>query len=462
MFDWFWEFLYLISKTLFRLIDGLISCANKLCGIEPIQFEGESTDFMSFLLFSEEIGFAFRVSVILAIILLVLFAVFSILRTITKEKAEGTPAQICVKAFKTLLTFLFVPAVIWAFIYIGNTFIMALYSATLQGSSSLGAFLFSVFAEDGGMASDVAQLFKSGELDYRNTDLIWSYMDLSNYSFVFSWLAGGVVLFSIGSSMLIFVDRVISIVILYIVSPISISTSLIDEGARFKLWRDQFFTKFIMGYGMILAINIYALVCGVVMTPGFSFFDEEPFLDLMMKLLLIAGGALTLQKSMALIGNLVSQGAGSNELRDNAFTAGKLASLAMGGAGKLFGMTPLGLGAKAAKSVVSDALSMKSRDLGSKMLDKLHLGIGGNTSDEKGIRDGSPSGAQNNQKAIFGGDQNSAKDAINGTGFKTSDWNNDSTNSNQPDGQRGGMVNDAIRGSDSRNANTSGKEEGNR
>ena len=100
MFDWFWEFLYMISSTLFRLIDGLILCANKLCGIDTINFEGEETDFLSYLLFSDKIGFAFRVSAILATILLVIFTVFMIIRSITKDKAEGTPAQIAVKAFK--------------------------------------------------------------------------------------------------------------------------------------------------------------------------------------------------------------------------------------------------------------------------------------------------------------------------------------------------------------------------
>ena len=115
MFDWFWEFLYMLSKTIFRIIDGLILCANKLCGIDPINFEGEETDFLSYLFFSDEVGFAFRVSAILATILLVIFTVFMIIRSITKDKVDGTPAQLAVKSFKTLLMFFFVPAVMIAF-----------------------------------------------------------------------------------------------------------------------------------------------------------------------------------------------------------------------------------------------------------------------------------------------------------------------------------------------------------
>ncbi|MBQ2377096.1 MAG: hypothetical protein II297_01705, partial [Clostridia bacterium] len=362
MFDWFWEFLFSISCTLFRLIDGLILCANKLCGIDTINFNGEEGDFLSYLLFSDEVGFAFRVSAILATILLVIFTVFMIIRSITKDKAEGTPAQIAVKAFKTLLMFFFVPAVMIAFMAIGNAFVMALYAATSQSAATPGAFLFCAFAEDGGMSAEFVELFRTGEYSYTDVSKVSMFMNLSDFPFFFSFIAAGVVLFGVGSAMLIFVDRVLSLVILYIAAPISISTSVIDEGARFKLWRDQFLSKFIMGYGMILAINIYALVCGLVMNPDFAFFAGDDikteFLDLIMKLLIIAGGALTMQKSMALVGNLVSQGAGSNELRDNAFSMGGLARMAKGVAGKALGAAGYLTGAKAAKSIAGDALAM--------------------------------------------------------------------------------------------------------
>jgi hypothetical protein len=433
MFDWFWEFLYMLSKTIFRIIDGLILCANKLCGISPINFEGEENDFLSFLLFSDEVGFAFRVSAILATILLVVFTVFMIIRTITKDKAEGTPVQIAVKSFKTLLMFLFVPAVMIAFMTIGNAFVTALYRATAQNASTPGAFLFCAFAQDGGMEAQYVDLFRIGEKNYYDTAVVSQYMPLSDFPFLFSWIAGGVVLFGVGSAMLIFVDRVLSLVILYIASPISISTSILDDGARFKLWRDQFLSKFIMGYGMILAINIYAMVCGLVTNPEFSFFSEDgsAFLDLIMKLLIIAGGALTMQKSMALIGNLVSSGAGSNELRDNAFSMGGLARMTKGVVGGIANNT-VGLPFRAGKSIIGDALNQQSRHLGAKMLRGLGLegGLGKKTDKDGNPEPGSDSESKNNEKTNYGS-ENATKNAINGdAGFKTS-FSGNQTNNNQ-------------------------------
>ena len=435
MFDWFWEFLYMLSKTIFRIIDGLILCANKLCGIDTINFEGEENDFLSFLLFSDEVGFAFRVSAILATILLIIFTVFMIIRSISKDKAEGTPAQIAIKSFKTILMFLLVPAVMIAFMTIGNAFVTALYKATAQNASTPGAFLFCSFAQDGGMPADFVEMFRIGEWDYYNTALVSEKMILSDFPFLFSWIAGGVVLFGVGSAMLVFVDRVLSIVILYIAAPISISTSVLDDGARFKLWRDQFLSKFIMGYGMVLAVNIYAMVCGIVTKPGFAFFSEgdSSFLDLIMKLLIIAGGALTMQKSMALIGNLVSSGAGSNELRDNAFSMGSLARMAGGVAGKALGVASLPL--KPFGSILSNAYGSQTRHLGHRLLRGLGLGGG---YEGKTDKDGNPehvgkdSESKNNEKADYGSG-NTAKDAINdNAGFKTS-FNGNQANNNQAD-----------------------------
>ena len=448
MFDWFWKFLYTISSTLFRLVDGLILCANKLCGLDTINFNGEEGDFLSYLIFSDEIGFAFRVSAILATILLVIFTVFMIIRSIAKDKVEGTPAQIAIKTFKTLLMFFLIPAVIVAFTTIANAFVIALYAATSQSAATPGTFLFCAFAEDGGMNPDYVALFRTGELSYTSTSTVSTYMNLSDFPFLFSWISGGVVLFGVGSAMLIFVDRILSLVILYIASPISLATSVIDDGARFKLWRDQFLSKFIMGYGMILAINIYAMVCGLVTKSDFAFFVGEDsgtkFLDLVMKLLIIAGGALTMQKSMALVGNLVSSGAGSNELRDNAFSRGSLARMATGVAGKALYIPSLPL--RAGKSIIGDAISMQSRHLGGRLLNGLGLGGGGGNAEKKdgGKDSDGKSGAKNNEKAEYGSKDN-AKNAIKNEGFKTS-FNKGNANNDKQGQKKNDMVGKAIGG----------------
>ena len=408
MFDWFWHFLYQISKTLFKIIDGLVQCANYLCGVDPVQVDGEKVDFLEYILTSNQIGFAFRVAALLGIIVVVVFSIIAILRTLAKEKAEGTPAQIAGKAVKSILSFLFIPTIMIVVVNAGNVFMEAMYKATLQGDASLGDFLFKAFAMESGVAESAVDAFLANpNYDWRNTYDVWSLMDLSEFEFIFSWISCGVILGSIGISMMYFVSRVISIAILYISAPFSIGASVIDDGARFKLWREQILIKFITGYGMMIAINIYAMICLLVMNPTLVFFEKGSFIDYLMKLLLIAGGGVSLKQTMSLIGNLISNGAGSNELRDSAITGG------LGGlVGKIPGAGILGgIGSSMKQEIVGGAAQ--------KILPywaQRSYGGGSRNSTPKGGGEEKGSDSKNSNAPKVAATKNDAKKAISGGG----------------------------------------------
>jgi hypothetical protein len=152
---------------------------------------------------------------------------------------------------------------------------------------------------------------------------------------------------------------------------------------------------------------------------------------------------------MALVGNLVSNGAGSNELRDHTLTSGRLA-------GKVGGALATVTGVRAVKSILSDALSMKSRDLGSKLAGVSDYGRGGSTLGRSDSREAAnqngTSGATNNEKPTYGNNPSAANQAINNNQkqFKMSDWglsNNDNTNTSKVNNNKGnGMINNAING----------------
>ena len=196
MFDWFWHFLYQISKTLFKIIDGLVQCANYLCGVEQIQVDGGKVDFLEYILTSNQIGFAFRVAALLGIIVVVVFSIIAILRTLAKEKAEGTPMQIAGKAVKSVLSFLFIPMIMIIVVNAGNIFMEAMYRATLPGEDalSLGDFLFKAFVMESGVEETAVDAFlaKDSGYNWRNTSDVWWLMgDLSEFEFIFSWIMSG-------------------------------------------------------------------------------------------------------------------------------------------------------------------------------------------------------------------------------------------------------------------------------
>ena len=447
MFDWFWHILYQVSKTLFKLIDGLIQCANYLCGVEPVSVAGEEVDFLEYIITSNQMGFAFSAAALLGMIIVVVFSVIAILRTISKEKAEGTPMQIAGKAVKSILSFLFIPMIMIVIVNAGNIFMEAMYKATLQGDYSLGDFLFKAFAMESGVAeSKVDAFLASPDLDWRNTADVWSLMDLSEFEFIFSWIAGGVILGCIGMSMMYFVSRIISIAILYIAAPFSIGTSVLDDGARFKLWREQILIKFITGYGMMIAINVFAMICLLVMNPSLVFFEKGSFIDYLMKLLLIAGGGVSLKQAMALIGNLISNGAGSNELRDTAISGG-LSGLAKGVMGRT--LTGKFLGA-VGRTMGQEIVGAAAQKILPSWAQRSYGGGGSRGGGKKDGGDDKGSDSKNSNSPTKSTGQSSAKKAITGSGQggKTKgdgeNKNSNNTNSQKVEGKGNDIVNNAI------------------
>lgn len=331
LFDWIYDIFYAISKSMYSIIDKLLACANMLCGIEPIRYAGTEMDFLTFLMRNQAITYAFVGSVLVAIFIVFIFGVIAIIRSIASEKTDKTPAQIAISVGKTLLTFLFIPAAMVILIFLTNTLMRILYTATSGGSpDGLGRFLAGAFGQNGLKGGVEPDFYLNKSFDYMDTDSIKDYVKLKDYDFFFSYISCIVIIISLGLALLMFVDRAISIIILFIFSPLSLSTSVLDDGARFKLWRDQFLTKFLTGYGVILAINIYAIVVLAITNDNLVFFDND-ILNYMMKIVIVVGGGVSMQRMMALVGNLITAGGGSNEMRDAAIAgAGFRRAVGMG------------------------------------------------------------------------------------------------------------------------------------
>ena len=439
---------------MFSIIDNLLACANMLCGIQPITYRGEEMDFISFLTRNQAITYAFVAAVLIGVFLVFIFGIFAILRTMATEKVEKTPAQIGVQIGKTLIIFLFIPAAFSVLMFFTNTIMKVLYSATLGGSpDGLGRFLAGAFAQDALNPGVPSDFYLIPDFNYRSTSSMRSYVNLSDYDFFFSWLTGIVLLISVGGALLIFVDRAISIVVLFIFSPISLSTTVLDDGARFKLWRDQFIIKLLTGYGCIIAINIYALIVGAITSNGLVFFDNT-ILNNVMKIIIILGGGVSMNRMMALVGNLVSQGAGSNEMRDNAIAGMGFKGAISGAFGAIkapFGATRsafnfvrdtanLGLGTTVGRRLGFKTARDYKMEQGQVNLNKIGGGSANNNAGQASasLNNGK---AQNVQNAILGNGNKEGGNANNANPIG-GNANNKSSNRMDPPGKN--MVNDSV------------------
>ena len=457
MFNWFWNFLYGISKSMYRIIDFLMSCANMLCGIEPIRYQGAETDFLTFLLRNKSISYGFVAAVLLAVILTFIFGVAALIKAIASEKSNMTPGQVLVKVGKTLLMFLFIPVCLSILVYFTNVFMQTLYSATLGGSpDGIGRFLAGAFGQDALRSGVAEDFYLSESFNYTSTSNVRNYLDLTDYDYFFSWMGSICIILSLGTTLLAFVDRAISIVVLFIFSPISISTSVVDDGAHFKLWRDQFFVKFLTAYGCIISINIYTLIIAAITSKGLVFF-ENGLLNNFMKILIIVGGSVSMQRIMALVGNLISAGAGSNEMRENAMAAAGMRS-AFGSATRAF--TAPFRATRSAVNFVRDAKQFGFRSTVGQRLGfrtKRDYGVMSNSqmAQSKDLMREREKLRRQSNASFFGGESSMQKVLENKNGGKNNQdgGKNNNNNNNNAQKKENPIVNNAIENSLNKNKN---------
>ena len=320
MFDWFWRFLYSISEILFEIVDGILSISNRLCGIEPIEIAGNEVNFIDSLMQNDTVMHAFGGMALISIFLLMIFSTIAICRNM--KDGKKTNGQIAVQVFKTVGLFMIVPALMFGFSSLLNIIVQLMYKATRAGDESLGQFLFESF-RPAGMRNVQAYV------DWRDAGSVEAYLgragySLSDYRFFFSWIITIPLIFCIAKALFLFVDRTLSIILLFIMSPVSLSTAVLDDGARFKFWRDKVITKFISGYGMIIAINIYVLVLSFITRSDVIFIPGDNIVaymaDFLLKCAFAIGGAYFLPRTFGLVGDLFTNGASSGEMRATADT----------------------------------------------------------------------------------------------------------------------------------------------
>jgi hypothetical protein len=131
--------------------------------------------------------------------------------------------------------------------------------------------------------------------------------------------------------------RVYEIVLMYIIMPVSMSTLPLDDGARFKVWRETFITKIIIAYGTIFAVNVFILLLPIITKMKIE--NMGSFGNSLFLIFMIVGGAMLVPAGQALFARLFGQAddmhAGGSFLR-SVFYGGRIAGgLTIGAATKI-------------------------------------------------------------------------------------------------------------------------------
>lgn len=299
------------------LIDFIKTIFYKLCGIETVEIEGEQGDLLSNLLESDIIKRVFLTIFIIGFILLIMFTIIAIIKSNYQEKQNWK--TVLSKTGQAFMIMLLIPFTVLVGVMLTNTVMssinqaMNVYPSAGQGTIG-GQFLITIGhdAYKGLMdQSTVEAMFVSGELNYAKLSVVKQYYDITELNYVIGLLGSLVMLVMFVISAITFVQRIFDIVLLYIISPVSISTIPLDEGNRFKVWKDMLISKILSAYGIILVMNLFFLIIPQVYQ--IKFFDNS-FQNGVVYILFLIGGSFAVTKASRVISQLTGAPATGGEM----------------------------------------------------------------------------------------------------------------------------------------------------
>ena len=299
------------------LIDFIKTIFYKLCGIETVEIEGEQGDLLSNLLESDIIKRVFLTIFIIGFILLIVFTILAIIKSNYQEKQNWK--TVLSKTGQAFIIMLLIPFTVIIGVMLTNTIMssinqaMNVYPSSGQGTIG-GQFLITIGHDAYKGLIDQSQaeaMFVSGELNYAKLSVVKQYYDITELNYVIGLLGSLVMLIMFVISAITFVQRIFDIVLLYIISPVSISTIPLDEGNRFKVWKDMLISKILSAYGIILVMNLFFLIIPQVYQ--IKFFDNS-FQNGVVYILFLIGGSFAVTKASRVISQLTGAPATGGEM----------------------------------------------------------------------------------------------------------------------------------------------------
>ena len=105
------------------------------------------------------------------------------------------------------------------------------------------------------------------------------------------------------------VGRIFNMLLLYLISPVILSVSPLDDGAKFKQWTTAFIVQSFSVFGTVISMRVLLLFMPVVIDPKLVLF-ANPVANLLTKLVIVLGGFEVSEKATNLITGILADNAG--------------------------------------------------------------------------------------------------------------------------------------------------------
>lgn len=365
MLIFFQEILLQLFLWLLKLIDGIMEIFGAISGISTVTYQGQQINILDLLIGDSTVGTVFWCIFILAIGLCCIFAIVGLIKNMIV--GNKTVSSIMGKFFLALLGTLAVLTVVILGILISNA-LLKLVSEVFQlgGTTKLSSALFNACVADWKKSYTVAEFNVDLSVekifgDYTTTLGIWpkswkgnGMVDPNTFMYLPALIASAGLIIALIIACVNLAKRIYEIILLYLVMPVSMSALPLDDGARFKVWRESFVTKIILAYGTVFSVNLFILILPLINQMKIT--GAGKFTNAIFLIIMLVGGAVVIPAGQTMFARLFGAAdeanAGGGFLR-SAFYGARIAGAAAFGAG----VTIVKGGASAVKKIMGDGSS---------------------------------------------------------------------------------------------------------
>ncbi len=364
--DFFYSVLWNIIKTIFLIIDTIQQAFYIITGVETITISirneatnetvdanvslleglfGISRDGNKYMFnMGNPVHKAFLGMLGLFVILLVFAIVCSIIKiSMNKQDKESLPSmrKLLWKSLQAIGTVLILPVLfvlLLSFMGLIMKYIdMNLNLNLLSGESSIGQNLFK--ANTNSSVYDKISVKSDGWNYNISYDEMKSLIGgRGNFNFFLALLSSCCVLVGIAMCCITVTERLINILVLYLVAPVICATIPLDDGKRWENWKDTITSKVTTVAGNVISVFAFLYIISYFGSAflGATQSTKQQFLMTIVYLLIAISGAFSCAKGGTLIAGLISSNQGQAEGM-SFLASSKLLSMGAGLAGKALG-----------------------------------------------------------------------------------------------------------------------------
>ena len=358
--DLFFTFIYNGYCQFLWLLDQLQNGFDVLIGLKDVTYYSEAageetqTTLLQYFMNNEIIRNAVISITFIALGLSIIFAIYSVMRSTLDFDFEGKRpvGKVLNSVGKTMIAFLLVTTICIVGVSLVSIVLKQTCSAISGGSdASLGRWVLAISSMDAGRENPPVKFINqsTGQMNEPWASLVYDGMDyltfgtkihISHIDYIIGYASIIFMMIVMIACLFTFIKRIFDVIILYITSPYFVSTIVLDDGEKFKKWRESFIARILIGFGSVIGLRIFLMMVPVIMNDNLKIFDSvagDITGGYVIRLVFILGGMFAVYKSSTLLTGIISSSVAAEENMNNALLGGMVAGGMMKGAKALAG-----------------------------------------------------------------------------------------------------------------------------